>query len=622
MADKKGFDLANMLKDVPKLDTADGREQIEYIDIGQIESDPGNFYNLVQLEELASNIAVVGLQQPLRVRTSETDPEKVVVVSGHRRQAALKLLIKEGREDLREVPCIREHVTGSAALQELRLIYGNSDTRVLSSAELAKQAERVELLLYQLKEEGFEFPGRMRDHVAQACRISAPKLARLKVIRENLIPQYRGLFEAEKLPEYTAYALARLPKDFQLRMFAALPTPPHGDKVEKVLNKYNEGWRWEPQLTCPDGKACKRGDTFLRRDCEAPGWAGFCGGNTCCLECDQATAKYSPCERMCSKAKAQRKEASDQAKEEEYKRLQKQGRKWQKETQDYAKRLLRAIDAAGVPDDAKINWSYYDDSLVSTIRQWAAGEFDDPADWHGARLIPSRCYGDHLAEVAKLLKCSTDFLMGLTEDIRPAAVQEEQEDPMEALEKKTASADAWDDISEILDQAAAPEKPARRIRWEARGLTPPVDKLILTYQLTNDGPTYRPALWDGSKFRSPNGKKELTSLQYTHWLEVPVPGSGETCQMAPPELAEGQLVLCGWMPGGTFPAEPCEVVADFDVGNGTIIRQICCYFYGHFNFRTGSRPADIGARIDAQAVRWMLLPAVEENVSNLDTEED
>ena len=42
MADKKGFDLANLLKDVPKLDTADGREQIEYIDIGQIESDPGH----------------------------------------------------------------------------------------------------------------------------------------------------------------------------------------------------------------------------------------------------------------------------------------------------------------------------------------------------------------------------------------------------------------------------------------------------------------------------------------------------------------------------------------------------------------------------------------------------
>ena len=612
MADKKGFDLANLLKDVPKLDTADGREQIEYIDISQIESDPGNFYNLVQLEELASNIAVVGLQQPLRVRTSETDPEKVVVVSGHRRQAALKLLIKEGREDLRAVPCIRERVAGSAALQELRLIFANRDTRVISSGEIAKQAERVEMLLYQLKEEGFEFPGRMRDHVAQACKISAPKLSRLKVIRENLIPQYMNLFEKDDLPEQTAYALARLPGDFQLRMFNTLLTTPSGATVEKVLGKYNEGWRWDPKLTCPDGKACKRGDVFLRRDCETS-WQGFCGGNTCCLECDQAKSSYSPCERMCSKAKAQRKETADKKKEEEHKRQQKNGRKFQKETQGYARRLLRAIDAAGVPDDAKIDWSYYDGIPVSTIRQWAAGEFDDPAGWHGPRLVPGRCRSDHMVELSKLLNCSTDFLMGLTDEIRPAPVQEEleeaPEDPMEALEAETASADSWDDISEVLDQAAAPEEPARRIRWEDRGRTPPVDKLILTYQLTNDGPAYRPALWDGSKFRSPDGRKELTGLQYTHWLEVPTPGSGETLQAAPPELAEGQLAICGWMPGGTFPGEPGEAVVDFDLGDGVIVREVCCYADGQFYFRAKS--GELGAKIDMPAVRWMWLPPVE-----------
>lgn len=612
MADKKGFDLADLLKDVPKLDTAPdtGREQIEYIDIGLIDSDPGNFYKLTQLEELASNIAVVGLQQPLRVRTSEENPEKVVVVSGHRRQAALKLLIKEGREDLREVPCIREHVAGSSALQELRLIFANRDTRVISSGEIAKQAERVEMLLYQLKEEGFEFPGRMRDHVAQACKISAPKLSRLKVIRENLIPEYMNLFEKDKLPEQTAYALARLPGDFQLRIFTALSDKiPRGDKVEKVLSKYNEGWRWEPQLTCPDGKTCKRGDTFLRRDCEAPGWAGFCGGNTCCLECDQAKASYSPCERMCSKAKAQRKEASDKKKEEEHKRQQRNGRIFQKETQGYAKRLLRAIDAAGVPDDAKINWSYYDGLLISTIRQWADGEFDDPAGWHGPRLVPGRCSNDHLAGLAKLLNCSTDFLMGLTDDIRPVLLQEEPEDSVEALEEETASADSWDDISEALDQVATLEELARRIRWESRGKTPPVDKPILTYQLTNDGPAYRPALWDGSKFRSPDGRKELTGLQYTHWLEVPTPGSGETCQVAPPELAEGQLAICGWMPGGAFPGEPGEAVVDFDVGDGVIVREVCCYADGQFYFRAKS--GELGAKIDMPAVRWMWLPPVE-----------
>lgn len=601
---KKGFNLADVLKDVSNLDTSQesGRDQIEYIDIARIESDPVNFYKLTQLDELAANIEVVGLQQPLRVRTSEKDPQRVVLVSGHRRRAALAKLVKEGREDLRAVPCIREHASGSAALQELRLIYANRDTRVITSGELARQAERVEMLLYQLKEEGFEFPGRMRDHVAEACKISAPKLARLKVIRENLIPEYMALFEKDKLPEQTAYALARLPGDFQRRMFSALSaTVPNGNTVERVLKKYNEGWRWEPQLTCPDGKTCKRGDVFLRRDCEVS-WGAFCGGNTCCLECDQAKASYSPCERMCSKAKAQRKEANDKKKEAELQRQQKNGRKYQKETQPYAKRLLRAIEAAGLPDDTKLNWRYYDGgTTVKMIRAWANGEFDDPSKWHGARLVPGEC--SEPLKLAKLLNCSTDFLMGLTEELRPAP---DQEGPEETVEEFAKQADSWDDLAEGLAKMAEPEEPTRLIRWENRGRTPPIDKPILTYQMTNNGPEYRPAVWDGSRFKTPDQRKELTGLQFTHWLEVPLPGSGEICEMAP---SDGQLMICGWMPGGTFPPEDCEVVADFDLGDGTIVRQDCFYFDGHFSFR--SRSGDTGARIDMEAVRWMRLPPVE-----------
>ena len=55
-------------------------------------------------------------------------------------------------------------------MAELQLILANSTARVLSNAEISKQAERMEVLLYQLKEEGYEFPGRMRDQVAAACQ--------------------------------------------------------------------------------------------------------------------------------------------------------------------------------------------------------------------------------------------------------------------------------------------------------------------------------------------------------------------------------------------------------------------------------------------------------------------
>ena len=80
--------------DVFKLDTS-RREEIEYIDIDKIDSDARNFYELSGLDALAANIELCGLQQPIRVRTSTNKPSRVVIVSGHRRVAALRMLVEE-----------------------------------------------------------------------------------------------------------------------------------------------------------------------------------------------------------------------------------------------------------------------------------------------------------------------------------------------------------------------------------------------------------------------------------------------------------------------------------------------------------------------------------------------
>ena len=145
MADVKGFDLAAMLQDVSKLDT--GREQIEYIDIDRIDDDPNNFYQLSRVDELAANIELLGLQQPIRVRENPEQLGRVIIVSGHRRKAAIRMQGDEGKTQFRDVPCIREREAGSAALQELRLIYAHADTRTMTSAEISRQVERVEALL-------------------------------------------------------------------------------------------------------------------------------------------------------------------------------------------------------------------------------------------------------------------------------------------------------------------------------------------------------------------------------------------------------------------------------------------------------------------------------------------
>ena len=219
---KNTFNLGDYLKDsaVSKPDTAP--EQIEYIPLDDIDPDPDNFYSLEGLDELAANIELVGLQQPLRVRptpsvgSADSSPRggakgaRFTVVSGHRRRVACLLIRDGGSEQFsRGVPCIVERGDASKEMQELRLIYANASTRVMSSAELSKQAERVEELLYKLKEQGVEFPGRMRDHVAAAVNASKTKLARLHAIRGNLVPPILEEFDAGRINEAVAYRISQ-----------------------------------------------------------------------------------------------------------------------------------------------------------------------------------------------------------------------------------------------------------------------------------------------------------------------------------------------------------------------------------------------------------------------------
>lgn len=201
------FDITSVLKGVSGPDT--GKEQIEYIPVDQIDPDPNNFYSLDGLDELAGNIELIGLQQPLRVRPGEDG--RFIVVSGHRRRAAILLIRDGGSEMFRDgIPCIVDRGEESPAMRELRLIYANASTRVMGPAEISKQAERTEMLLYQLKEEGIiEFPGRMRDHVAEACRISKTKLARLHAIRNNLVQPLLEEFDAGHLNESVAYRMSQ-----------------------------------------------------------------------------------------------------------------------------------------------------------------------------------------------------------------------------------------------------------------------------------------------------------------------------------------------------------------------------------------------------------------------------
>lgn len=420
MAGKK-LDLGEFAKSlnvgVSNLNT--GREQIEYIDIDLLDDDPRNFYELSGIEQLASNIQLCGLQQPVRVRKGESG--RYTIVSGHRRRAALRKLVEDGLEQYRQVPCIPEREDISPAMQELRLIYANSDTRKMSNYDIAKQAERVTELLYQLQEEGVEFPGRMRDHVAEACKVSKSKVARLSVIRTRLGPEFLPLFEKDKLPEQSAYTLAKFPRAFQTRLRGAFAEIPTGSTLERLLGLYKDkGYRWEPDMSCPDGKPCKRGDAFLRHDADCLSYED-CGGKTCCLECKRAFEEYYACDKACSKAKAKRKDARDEAKAKEMEREAAKKVALQKEIRASAQRILKAIDSADVRGNVDVVWTRYGRCCTAKdIRNFANGDFSSH-NFYANELSAQNLLD--VGKTARLLHCTTDFILGLTDDPKPPQAQ-------------------------------------------------------------------------------------------------------------------------------------------------------------------------------------------------------
>lgn len=287
-----GSFAASLNETVSKLDTP--APQLQYIDIDQLDANEANFYavDVSKLDTLADSIAMDGLQQPLVVTPGQDG--RYTVISGHRRRAAIRKLVEEdGREDLRRVPCLVKTYQ-SQALAELQLIMANSTARVLTSAEVMHQAKRMEDLLYQLKEEGYSFPGRMRDQVAEACQVSASKLARLKVIRDKLIDPWMAKFEAGEVSEDVAYTIAQMGQDYQISLDKIFSEPRCYGLTKNTVEGYRLRLDEIAAIECAHGSACTNRERMIEHTAKqaSPYW-GEC--KTCCASCNSR----STCEHVC-----------------------------------------------------------------------------------------------------------------------------------------------------------------------------------------------------------------------------------------------------------------------------------------------------------------------------------
>ena len=407
------------------------RESLEQIDLDLIDEDERNFYSLDSrsLDELAANIELCGLMDPIRVRPKDG---RYIVVSGHRRRRACLKLRDEGNDSFKTVPCIVE-TAGSEAMQELRLIYANRNTRVLTSADINRQTERVTELLYKLKEEGMEFPGRMSDHVAQACQISTTKLKRLHAIRNNLISEFYSCYDSGMLNETAAYALSRLPTDVQEHLAtkkkilnqAMTKDCLSGLRVDDAI-KYAERYCTAPRC-CKDSTAmCTHSlDRYAATICNSS-WSP-CRGE-CCCECSNLENCAYPCKHgkaQLATINTQRKADADAAREAEQSAKDTQQIYRRLRHMDQIMRLAELADRAGLPDDVDLGTKSWLHVTAGGLRQLANDGMGKDTYLYCDDYSPLDCGLCDLQKLAEKLKCTVGELAGE----EPAAVSTADTNP-------------------------------------------------------------------------------------------------------------------------------------------------------------------------------------------------
>ena len=180
--------------------------QIVEIPLDKLLDNEGNFFKVEDVQELADDIEMRGLENPLTVCEAENGYYRIV--AGHRRRKALEQIGKPS------APCVVK-AYADADSEEVALIQSNLTARELTYYEKMLAVVRLEEALRRMKENGTELPGRLRDHLAEKSGESASAVHRMTYIYKHLSPELLEGLRQEKINESIAYELASSPKTVQ-----------------------------------------------------------------------------------------------------------------------------------------------------------------------------------------------------------------------------------------------------------------------------------------------------------------------------------------------------------------------------------------------------------------------
>ncbi len=257
--------LDNLLNDASLL-AAHTTMEIEYIPREMIIKNERNHYSIKNVADLAQDIKMGGLEQPVVVTENEDGTYKLL--SGERRLTAIDLLAAQGEWE-GDIPCIVKGLEEydlplpDDLKEDYAIMRTNGFTRVLNDSDILYQSEKWERIIEELRKAGYkgitvgkdengedivqQISGkRTREIVAETLNVSTGQLHKFETVRKNAGEGILDAVKNERMDIAAANEAAGMPLEKQAELLG------HTAEKEKVTTqdvkdfREREGLKKEP----------------------------------------------------------------------------------------------------------------------------------------------------------------------------------------------------------------------------------------------------------------------------------------------------------------------------------------------------------------------------------------
>lgn len=219
---KKDFTLGQGLGNLNPTNLAAGMNnqrwgKVIYVSPSMIIPNPKNKYEIVDIDDLADNIAVFGVLQPLLVKGPFPD-KTYMLLGGERRWTAINKVLQtdpEGAKKLANIPIV---VYGPANMDEVdEEIIIRETNRLVRDMNKYNVQDIWELndLYKKKRERGDDVPENIIKHIAEKMGIGVRQTQKIISIDEHMIPEMKDKIGENGLTINKASKIAHLPKEKQ-----------------------------------------------------------------------------------------------------------------------------------------------------------------------------------------------------------------------------------------------------------------------------------------------------------------------------------------------------------------------------------------------------------------------